>query len=73
MAKQTDEDVHAAILAESGIDTRSLDFGTVDDQARVLREDVQRIRSSPYVPRDLAVIGCVYDVETGAIDVKVPE
>ena len=73
MAKQTDEDVHAAILDGSGLDTRSLDFGTVDDQARVLREDVQRIRSSPYLPSDLAVIGCVYDVETGAIDVKVAE
>ncbi len=73
MSKRTDEDVHAAIFAESGIDTRSIDFGTVDDQARVLREDVQRILSSPYVPHDLAVIGCVYDVETGAIDVKVSQ
>ena len=73
MSKQTDEAVHAAIHAESGLDTRSLDFGTVDDQERVLRQDVQRIRSSPYLPPDLPVIGCVYDVVTGAITVKIPQ
>ena len=73
MSKQTDADVHAAIFAESGIDTRSLDFGTVADQNRVLHEDVQRIRSSPYLPAALPVIGCVYDVGTGTLDVRVPD
>jgi carbonic anhydrase len=37
-----------------------------------LRLDVQRIRSSPYLPKDLAVIGCIYDVKTGLIDVAAP-
>ena len=73
MSKQTDADVHAAIRAQSGVDTRSIDFGTVDDQQRVLQQDVQRIRSSPYVPVGLPVIGCIYDVETGALTVRVPE
>jgi carbonic anhydrase len=72
MAKQTDAAVHAAIRAESGLDTRSLDFGTVADQEAVLHQDVQRIRSSPYLPAELAVIGCRYDVVTGAIEVLVP-
>ena len=73
MSKQTDAAVHAAIRAESGLDTRSLDFGTVDDQQRVLGEDVQRIRSSPYLPAGLPVIGCIYDVARGSLDVRVPE
>jgi carbonic anhydrase len=73
MSKQTDAAVHEAIRAESGIDTRSLEFGTVDDQERVLHEDVQRIRSSPYLPADLPVIGCIYDVAHGSLDVRVPE
>ena len=73
MSKQDDAAVHAAILAASGVDTRSFDFGTVGDQERVLNEDVQRIRSSPYLPTALPVIGCVYDVSTGALDVRVPE
>jgi carbonic anhydrase len=71
MTKVTDKDVHDELLGR-GWDTRSLDFHTVDDQLSVLRRDVQRIRSSPYLPRDLAVVGCVYDVKTGLIEVAVP-
>jgi carbonic anhydrase len=71
MTKVTDEEVHAELLSR-GLDTRSLDFQTVSDQLETLRQDVQKIRSSPYLPRDLAVIGCVYDVSTGLLDVAVP-
>jgi len=71
MSKVTDEQVHADILADSGIDTRSLDFNTVSDQAAVLARDVRKIRSSPYLPDDLAVIGCVYDIRTGGLSVTV--
>jgi carbonic anhydrase len=71
MSKVTDEQVHADIMAGSGIDTRSLDFGAISDQAAVLAADVRKIRSSPYLPADLAVIGCVYDIRTGALSVEV--
>jgi carbonic anhydrase len=73
MSKVTDEQVHAAIRDDSGIDTRSLDFGTVSDQHAVLTHDVQKIRSSPYLRADLAVIGCVYDVRTGGLSVEVAD
>jgi carbonic anhydrase len=72
MTKVTDEEVHAELLSR-GLDTRSLDFQTVSDQLETLRQDVQKIRSSPYLPRDLAVVGCVYDVSTGLLDVAVPQ
>jgi len=72
MAKVTDEQVHQAILAESGLDTRSLTFRTVTDQRRTLAEDVQRVRSSPYLPRGLPVLGAMYDVATGRLEVAVP-
>jgi carbonic anhydrase len=71
MTKVTDEDVHQELLSR-GLDTRSLEFRTVADQREALRQDVQKIRSSPYLPRDLAVIGCVYDVSTGLLDVALP-
>jgi carbonic anhydrase len=71
MTKVTDADVHAEILGR-GVDTRSLEFRTIDDQEETLRLDVQRIRSSPFLPAGLAVVGCVYDVKTGLIDVAVP-
>jgi carbonic anhydrase len=71
MSKITDEQVHADILAGSGLDTRSLDFGTIADQKAVLAHDVRKVRSSPYLPADLAVIGCVYDLQTGAVSVEI--
>ena len=72
MATVTDEQVHEAIREGAGIDTRSLEFRTMDDQAASLAEDVQRIRSSPYLPAGLPVLGCRYDVSTGEIAVVVP-
>lgn len=72
MTKVTDDDVHALLLEEQGVDTRSLDFHTVPDQLDVLRRDVQRIRSSPYLPAGLPVVGAVYDVRTGLVEVAVP-
>ncbi len=72
MAKVTDEQAHQAILESSGVDTRSLDFYTIPDQRTTLERDVQRIRSFPYLPADLSVVGCVYDVATGKVEVVVP-
>ena len=72
MATVTDEQVHAAIREGAGIDTRSLEFRTMDDQEASLAEDVQRIRSSPYLPAGLPVLGCRYDVSTGELAVVVP-
>ena len=72
MTKVTDDEVHREILAR-GVDTRSLEFRTIADQVETLRGDVQRIRSSPYLPAGLPVVGCVYDVSTGAMRVEVPQ
>jgi carbonic anhydrase len=72
MATVTDEQVHRAIHEQAGIDTRSLEFRTMDDQRAALAADVQRIRSSPYLPADLPVLGCSYDVRTGRLEVVVP-
>jgi carbonic anhydrase len=73
MTKVTDDEVHEAIWASAGLDTRSLEFGVISDQRSVLARDVQRVRSSPYLPDDLPVLGAVYDLETGRLDVLVTE
>ena len=44
----------------------------MDDQEATLAADVQRIRSSPYLPAGLPVLGCKYDVSTGRVEVVVP-
>ncbi|GHE45021.1 carbonic anhydrase [Streptosporangium violaceochromogenes] len=66
MTKVTDDDVHE-LAARRGVDTRSLEFHTVPDQASALRRDLTRIRTSPFLPPSLAVGGAVYDVRTGKI------
>jgi carbonic anhydrase len=67
MASATEEQIHALIGEQYGVDTRSLEFRTVPDQEAALRHDLQRIRSYPLLPGDLAVGGAIYDVETGRI------
>ncbi len=71
MTKVDDDQAHQAIREASGLDTRSLEFHTIPDQQAALERDVQRIRSFPYLPRDLAVVGCVYDVSTGRVEIRV--
>lgn len=67
MAKTGDDGVHEAVRAAAGIDSRSLDFQTIEDQEITLRRDVQRVRSSPYLPVGMPVVGGIYDVFTGAV------
>jgi carbonic anhydrase len=67
MASATDDQVHEAIYDSSGIDTRSLEFRTMDDQLASIALDVQRIRSSPYLRKDTETGGFLYDVKTGRL------
>jgi carbonic anhydrase len=65
MAKSTESQVHQTILDKTGVDTRSLEFRTIDDPLRTLEADVQRIRSFPFIPDHVVVAGAMYDVESG--------
>jgi len=66
MADSTQEDVHDAIKAAGGPDTRSITFLTTGDQETALQTDVQRVRSWPYLG-NIAVGGFLYDLETGRL------
>ena len=67
MASATEEEIHASILENFGVDTNSVEFRTVPDQELALAYDVRRIRSYPLLPKDLVVAGAIYDVHTGTI------
>jgi carbonic anhydrase len=67
MAGGTEEDVHAAVEEAGGPDTRSLAFLVTADQEETLRDDVQRIRSSPYLSDRVEVGGFLYDVDSGRL------
>lgn len=66
MAGGTEQDVHAAVLAAGGPDTRSISFLVATDQHDALRTDVQRARSWPYLG-GTAIGGFLYDVDTGHV------
>jgi carbonic anhydrase len=55
-----------AIAASGGPDTRSLEFRVTADLEETLRQDVQKIRASPFLA-GLEVGGFVYDVRTGRL------
>jgi carbonic anhydrase len=66
MSESDEEGVHAAVLAAGGPDTRSLSFLMARDVEAAVRADVQRVASSPYLPR-LEVGGFLYDTDTGRL------
>jgi carbonic anhydrase len=66
MASGSEDDVHDAIAAAGGPDTRSLAFLTTDEQEATVVADVQRIRSWPYLG-SLTAGGFLYDVDTGRV------
>jgi carbonic anhydrase len=66
MATGDEADVHEAVRAAGGPDTRSLDFLVASDQEATVRADVARIRSSPYLT-GLRSGGFLYDVDSGVL------
>lgn len=66
MSGVSEDDVHAAVAAAGGPDTRSISFLTAQDQEAALRADVQRIESWPYLG-SITVGGFLYDLTTGRL------
>jgi carbonic anhydrase len=64
---ESDDAVHDLIEEEHGVDTRSLEFHTDNDQLGALRHDLERIRHHPLLPEGLPVAGALYDVDTGRV------
>jgi carbonic anhydrase len=67
MASGEEHEIHAAILAKSGIDTRGIEIRTVKDQMKALVTDIQRIESYPLLAKNVKVMGAVFSVETGTL------
>ena len=67
MASGTEEQVHQAIFDVSGVDTRSIEIRTVTDQKAALQTDVTRIQTYPLLPKDLEIVGAIFDVKSGKL------
>jgi len=49
-----------------------IEWLTIRDQEQSVRDDVQRIREHPLVPKNIAISGYIYDVRSGTLK-EVPE
>jgi carbonic anhydrase len=68
MASATETEIHETILKDHGVDTRSVEFRTVNDPIEALQTDVKRIRTHPFlVANHVTVGGAVFDVNTGKL------
>ncbi|MGI9022913.1 MAG: beta-class carbonic anhydrase [Acidimicrobiales bacterium] len=63
----SNEDLRAK-LAEGGADAGDVDFLPFSDNEQSVRDDVDAVRSSPFIPDGIAVKGYIYDVTTGLLD-----
>jgi carbonic anhydrase len=67
MASGEEEQVHDAIFAASGIDSRGIEIRTVTDQLGALKADVTRVRAYPLLSKTIVVGGAIFDVHSGLL------
>jgi len=67
MASGSEEQIHKAIFEASGVDTKSIQIKTVTDQISALKDDVKSIKRYSMLPKDLEVVGAIFDVKSGSL------
>ena len=67
MASANEDEMHKAIFAASGVDSRGIEIRTVTDQASALALDVTRVRAYPLLSKSIVVGGAIFDVHTGLL------
>lgn len=60
-------DLRGKLQSELGADASAIDFLPFSDLAESVREDVQRVMASPFLPPGIPVSGHIYEVETGKL------
>jgi carbonic anhydrase len=65
----TNDDLRSK-LADAG-DASGIDFLPFSDNEAAVKEDVEKIRSSPFIPDGIPVSGYIYEVETGRLQTVV--
>ena len=63
----TNETIRQQLHRDTGADASGIDFLPFSDLDESVRQDVETIRSSPFIPNEIPVRGFVYDVRTGSL------
>lgn len=61
------DDLRGLLTERLAADAGGIDFLPFSDVAQSVRDDVETIRSSPYIAADIPVTGLIYDVRTGHV------
>ncbi len=67
MQKFSDENIRNNIKQKYHKDTSELQFYTFDDLEENVREQVEKIKTNPFIPKNIPVYGCIYDTKTGRL------
>jgi carbonic anhydrase len=62
-----ESEIRQRLERDTGADASGIDFLTFSDLEESVREDVRRIRESPFIPEEIPVHGLVYDVASGRL------
>ena len=63
----SNDDLRGKLEAETGADASDIDFLPFGDLEQSVRDDVQTLRNSPLLLRDVPITGTVYDVKSGRV------
>jgi len=63
-----DKDLQAKLRDKYNADARKITFHAFDDLADNVKQQVKRIRTTPFIPEDVPVHGFVYHVENGSLE-----
>ena len=50
-----------------GVDVHGQDFYPFKDLEQSVRDDVETLRNSPLIPKDISISGAIYNVDTGTV------
>ena len=63
----TNQDLQGHLREETGEDASTIDFLPFADLEQSVRDDIRRIKESPFIPKNIPVRGFIYDVRTGQL------
>jgi len=63
----SNDDLRQKLVDQTGVDASHIDFLPFNDLEGSVRDDVQRLQQSQFVPNGISVRGFVYDVRTGRL------
>lgn len=63
----SNDDLRGKLATETGADASDVDFLPFSDLQGSVRDDVERIKASPFLSDEIPVSGFIYEVETGSL------